>query len=82
MHLSTPDNSRTLFKCSCLDGHGCDHSLELESFDHEYWLHVVSYPTNLLSCLRWWWEHRKVWRADLILTKDDLTKFREILAKL
>ncbi len=82
MHLSTPDNSRTLFKCSCLDGRGCDHFLELERVDDEYWLHVVSYPATLLGCLRWWWEHRKIWSTDLILVKDDLNKLKEIIETL
>ncbi len=79
MQLSTSDNSRVIFKCNCLDGHGCDQSIELENVDGEYWLHVVSYPTTLLGCLRWWWRHRKVWMSDLQLTKDDLSRLIEVI---
>ena len=82
MHLSTSDNSRTLFKCSCLDGYGCDQTLELENVEGEYWLHVVSYPATLFGCLRWWWRNRKVWKADLQLTKDDLGAFKEVIERL
>lgn len=82
MQLSTPDNSRTIFKCSCLDGHGCDQFLELEKVDDEYWLHIVSYPANLLACLSWWWRNRKVWKADLQLTKDDLLNLKDVIEKI
>lgn len=82
MYLSTPDNSHTLFKCSCLDGHGCDQFIEFESAGGEYWLHVVSYPATLLGCMRWWWHHRKIWTADLQLTKDDLFRLKEVIEKI
>lgn len=78
MRFSTPDNSRTIFTCSC----GCDQFFELETMDNEYWIHVVAYPATLIGCLRWWWQHRKVWKADLQLTKDDLLKLREVIEKL
>lgn len=81
MQLSTPDNARTIFKCSCLDGHCCESSIELQSDDGEYWFFATSYPPTLWSCLNWWWKHRKIWWLDLRLTREDLLKLKEIIEK-
>ena len=81
MHLSTPDNSRTLFKCSC-NGHGCDQLIELEKVDGEYWLHMISHPATFLQCFRWWWQYRKMWTSDLQVTREDLMKLKEVIEKL
>lgn len=82
MLLTSLDNSRFLFKCSCCDGHGCDQFIELYLEKDEYWFHVVSYPANLWMCLHWWWRHKKTWRSDLMLKKVDLIKLRELLEKI
>lgn len=70
------DTVETLYECDC----GCKQQVTLYTDDDgDVWMHVVSYPANLWQVIKWWWNERRVYRADLLVRASDIITMRNQL---
>jgi hypothetical protein len=64
---------RLNLRCGCW-GH---HYLEVTQWDDvadEVLVSFIGESSSLLQMLQWWWNHRKAWFNDIVLSREEVQK--------
>lgn len=65
----------TFVDCVC----GAHHHVQIDKWEDEIILAMVSSPRSLWDCLKEWWHHRHVYTMDVVLDRPKILQLIEVL---